>query len=167
MASNTPARSGFGLQQVLRGFDQQHIDATFDERGACSSKAKAMVVELMCPRDGSLVVGPIEPATKRGLSFRGELPARLPSRSLPRHVDLAYFVLKIVFGKHYSRSANVSVSTTSQPTEKNSAVNVLNNVGTAQHQEFVATFLAQKSSTLGLRTWSWCPSRRRKRRHGL
>src|SRR5207244_6279716 len=36
---------------------------------ACSSYAAAMSSNLMCPREGSLVVGPIDPATKRGLSF--------------------------------------------------------------------------------------------------
>ena len=36
---------------------------------ACSSYAATIASKPMCPSDGSFVVGPIDPATNRGLSF--------------------------------------------------------------------------------------------------
>jgi len=58
--------------------------------------------------------------------------------------------LKIVFGKHYSRSAEcIGLDHIAADREKFS-VNVLNNVGTAQHQEFVATFLAPEIVDTGI-----------------
>ena len=88
---------------------------------ACSSNASTIASKPICPRDGSLVVGPNDPATKRGLSLvencwatsRASCAAlRLISRTLsrrsnsPRTIELPPKVL---------------VSTTSHPARKKSA----------------------------------------------
>ncbi len=75
----------------------------------------------MCPSEGSLVVGPIDPATKRGRP--GVENCAATSRAT---LQAARFNSRVRSSSPYSASTmrvepNVSVSTTSQPTPKNAA----------------------------------------------
>ena len=86
---------------------------------ACSRKEARRVSKSMWPRVGSLVVGPIEPATKRG--FWGVLQASATSRASSA---ARLLIAKACSSSPYSASTTeaapkVSVSITSQPTSRN------------------------------------------------
>ena len=96
----------------------------------------------MWPSEGSLVVGPIEPATKRGLALvenccatsRASLTAaRLISRTRSARSNSVSTVRV---------APKVLVSTTSQPTSQKTGVDVADDVGTAQDQDFAAVFFS-------------------------
>ena len=53
----------------------------------------------------ALVVGPMEPATKRGLRGGGEFGRRLPRQSRGGEVQFVGVVLQAVFGQHQRRAA--------------------------------------------------------------
>jgi hypothetical protein len=75
----------------------------------------------MCPSDGSLVVGPIDPATNRGRCFVEKLSGDFPGDVDRGEIYLRDAVRQTEFGQNDARTPKVSVSTTSQPTPKKSA----------------------------------------------
>ena len=89
-----------GLQQVLRGLDQQHIDAAFDQRRGLLLVSRNHRSKLMCPSDGSLVVGPIDPATNRGRSLVENCCATSLASLRGLDVDLVHPVAQFEFAEH-------------------------------------------------------------------
>ena len=80
---------------------------------------------------------------KARLVFRGELLCDFLRNLRGGDVDLRDLVLQVdTRPARRGSPPKVLVSTTSQPTLKKVGVNVLNNVRPAEHQQFVAAFLA-------------------------
>src|ERR1035438_4974167 len=117
---------------------------------ACSSYDASIASKPMCASDGSFVVGPIEPATNRGRALphksgpvlRRELPRHLLGELSGFQVDLVYAVPQFKFSQDNSASAEgVGFNDVAAHAEK-VRMNVANDVGAAQHQNFAAVFLA-------------------------
>ena len=86
---------------------------------ACSRKESRIVSKSMCPRVGSLVVGPMDPATKRG--FSGVLNSSAISRasSAARLLSSKALSSRPYSARTIEAAPKVSVSITSQPTSRN------------------------------------------------
>ena len=102
MASKMPTSHGFGLQQILAGFDQQHIDAAFDQGGGLLVVAGHHVVEGDVSERRQLGGRPDRSRHEARLVFGRKL-LRDFFRNLRRgDVDLRDLVLQIVLGQHHA-----------------------------------------------------------------
>ena len=132
-----------GLEQILRGFDQQNVDAAFDERGGLLFEGLRPWRRSRCAAsDGSFVVGPIDPATKRGLSlvenccatsFASCAALTLISRTRSSEIELRQ--------NDGGTAEGVGLDDVAAHAEE-VGVDVTNDVGAAEHQNFAAIFLA-------------------------
>ena len=96
----------------------------------------------MCPSEGIFVVGPIDPATNRGLIFGRELLGHFLRQLRAFQVDLAHPVAEIkLFQDDAGALESVGLDDVAAHAEK-VRMNVANNVRTAQHQHFVAVLPA-------------------------
>ena len=143
IASSTPPWWHLRLQKILRKFRSAvHPRRLRSVRSPAPRRRATISSNLMCPSEGSLVVGPIDPATKRGLSlvenccaasFASLAAAILISATLSARPNSASTIA--------SRAERVRLNHIASNAEK-VRVNVPNNVRTAQHQNLVAVFLA-------------------------
>ena len=96
----------------------------------------------MCPSDGSFGGWADGAGHEARLVFGGKLLRNFFRDLRGRDVDLSDFVLQVVLGQHHPGGAKgVGLDYVAAHLEE-VGVNVLDDVGPAQHQQFVAAFLA-------------------------
>src|SRR5581483_3552831 len=143
-------QSGFGLEQVLARFHQQHVYSTLDESAGLLFITGGHVVESNMTERGQLGSGTDRAGDKARLPIAGELLRNLFGDLRGRYVNLANLVLQIIFGEHHAGSPEgVGLQDVTADVEK-AGVDVFDNVGTAEHEDLVAAFVAPEIVHTGI-----------------
>ena len=113
----------------------------------------------MCPSEGSLVVGPDRAGHEARLVFGRELLRNFLRNLRGGDVDLSDLVLQVVLGQHHAGGAeSIGLDHVAADLEEVS-VNVLDDVRTAEDQQFVAAFLAPEIVHTGVAELDVSPHR--------
>ena len=135
-------QNGFGLKQVLTGFREQDVHAAFDQGGGLFGVAGHHVVEGDVSERRQLGGGADGAGHEAWLVFRGKLLCDFFRDLRGRDVDFGDFVLQVVLGQDDAGAAkSVGLDHVAADLEE-VGVNVLDNVGPAEDEQFVAAFLA-------------------------
>ncbi len=143
-------QSSFGLQQVLRGFDQQNIHATFDQRARLLNIARDHVVELDMSQRRQLGRRPNRSRHKPWSVLGRELLRHLFRDLGGGNIELGNFILQVVFGQHHARPTERVRLHYIAAHAKKAGVNVFNNVRPAQDQKLVASLFAPEIVHTGI-----------------
>ena len=143
---------GFRLKQVLGGFDEQHVDAAFDQTLDLLIVGVDHGVEGDVSERGQLRRWPHRACDEARLIFRRELLCDFLRDFGGCDVDFGDFVLQVVFREHdASGPESIGLDHVAADFEK-VRMDILDDVWTAENQEFVAAFLAPEIvRTEGLR----------------
>ena len=139
-----------GLKQVLRGLDQQHIDATLNQSRRLLLISRRHVVESDVPQGRKLRCWPNRTRHEPRLVRGGKLRGHFLRQSCRRNVYFRDLVLQFILGQHDARCSEGIGLHHVAPDFEEGRMNVLDEVGTAEHQQFVAPFLAPEIIHTGI-----------------
>ncbi len=131
-----------GLQQILAGFDDQHVHAALDQRLRLLAVSRGYLVVANVAQRGQLGSGPYGAGHETRL-FRGRVGVSHLARQ-PRggQVQLAGTILKAVLGQHNARCAEcVGLDHVATGLQKRS-MNPADHLRPRQRQQLVAPLLA-------------------------
>ena len=142
--------AGLDVARVLAGFEQQQIGAAFDEAFGLIVEILAQLSKVMPPVTlMALVVGPMEPATKRGFAAVENSSAALRASSPARRLISCALSPRPYSARTSGVPPKELVSMMSEPASQILAMNVENDVGTGDHQILVAAFEMRPAEILG------------------
>ena len=140
----------FRLQQILRGFNQQHIHAALDQSAGLFEISRDHVVEFDVAERRELGCRSDRAGHKPRSIFRRELLRYFFSNFRGSDVKFRNFVMQIVFGKDHACRAKCVGFDNITANREETRMNVLNNVRPAQRQQLVAAFLAPEIVHTGI-----------------
>ncbi len=148
---------GLGLQDVLARFEQQHVDAAFDQPQRLLGVAGGHLIERDVAERGQLARRPHRTRNKAFASLGRIVVGNAAREFRRRSIERPHLVQHVVLDHvHRAGVERVGLDHVASHFVKR-RMDVADDVGPAQHQHFVVAFLAPKIVDTGLRSWILVP----------
>ena len=156
--------AGFDVARVLAGFEEKQVGAAFDEAAGLFEIIFVKLIENVTPPVTlmAFVVGPIEPATKRGFEPFENWSHRLRRQFRGAAADLSGAIAESILGENEGRAAERICLDDVGAGFEVFAMNSENHIGSRDVEVFVAAFEMRRPRNprrSGSPVAAWCPSR--------